>query len=58
MASKKILSGDCIMEMFNEDSEDDLIPESDSNESSDNERTEFPEIALITDVADYATPRT
>jgi hypothetical protein len=28
------------MEMFNEDSDDDLIPESNSNELSDNERAD------------------
>jgi hypothetical protein len=46
MASRKIMSGSLIMEvLFNGDSEDDLIIESDSSESSDNEWTESPEIA-------------
>jgi hypothetical protein len=59
MASKKVLSGDHIMEeLFNEYSEDNLIPESDSGESSDSERPESPEIALISDVSDEATPKT
>jgi hypothetical protein len=59
MASKKILSGDRIMEvLFNEESEGGLIPECDSNESSDSERPGSPEIALISDVADEATPDT
>jgi hypothetical protein len=35
----EIMSGDHIMEvLFNEDSEDDLIPESDSSQSTDSER--------------------
>jgi hypothetical protein len=42
--------------LFNEDSEDDLIPQSHSNKSSDNERPESPAIALISDTADKATP--
>jgi hypothetical protein len=47
MASKRILSGDHIMKvLFNEDSEDNLNPESDSSESSDIEMPESPEIAL------------
>jgi hypothetical protein len=59
MGSKKILSGDHIMEvLFNEDSDHNLIPETDFNESSDNEKPESPEIILITDVADEAIPET
>jgi hypothetical protein len=56
MASKKILSGNHIVEVFF--NEDDLIPESDYNESNDNEKTKSPEIALISDIADKATPET
>jgi hypothetical protein len=53
MASKPILCGDCIMEVsFNKDSE------TNSSESSDNERPESPEIALIIDITDEATPET
>jgi hypothetical protein len=44
--------------LFNDDSEDDLIPQSHSNESNDSERPESPEIALISDAADKATPET
>jgi hypothetical protein len=44
--------------LFNEDSEDDLIPESDSSESSDCERLESPETVLISDIADEATLKT
>jgi hypothetical protein len=41
MASMKVLSGDCMMEvLFNEDYEDNLIRESDINDSSDSKRTE------------------
>jgi hypothetical protein len=59
MASKKVFSGDHIMEMlFNEDSEDSLNPESNSSESSDSEMPESPEIALMSDIADEATPET
>jgi hypothetical protein len=59
MASKKILSGDHLMEeLFNKYSEDNLIPESDSGESNDSERPESLEIALISDVSDEATPET
>jgi hypothetical protein len=59
MASKRILSGDHIMEvLFNEDSEDGLITECNLNESSDIERPGSPEIALISDFADEATPDT
>jgi hypothetical protein len=43
---------------YNENSEDDLIPESDSSESSDNERPESPDISMISDVANEATPET
>lgn len=57
MASK--MSGDCIMGvLFNEDSENDLISESDSSESSDPERLESPEIVLISAVADEAITKT
>jgi hypothetical protein len=57
MVSKKILSGECIMEvLFNEDSEDNLIPDSNYNESRDGERTVSPEIAMICDIEDEATP--
>jgi hypothetical protein len=56
-ASKK--SGDRITEvLFNEGFEDDLIPESVSTKSSDSERPESPDTALISDVADQATPET
>jgi hypothetical protein len=59
MASKKILSGESMIELlFSEDSEDSLIPESDSSESSDSERPESPEIAVISDIADEVTPET
>jgi hypothetical protein len=59
MASRRIMSGDRIMEvLFNEDSEDDLIIESDSSESNESERPESPEIALTSDVAVEATPET
>jgi hypothetical protein len=44
--------------LFSEDSEDDLIPESDSSESSDSERPESLEISVISDVAGEATPET
>jgi hypothetical protein len=44
--------------LFNEDSEDDLMPESDSSESSISEMPESPEIALISDVGDETTPET
>jgi hypothetical protein len=57
MVSKKILSGDCVMKvLYNEDSEDDLIPESNYNESRGGERTESPEIAMIHDIENEATP--
>jgi hypothetical protein len=56
MASKKLLSGSRIVEVLFD--EDDLIPESDYNDSDDNERTRSPEIALISDVADKATTET
>jgi hypothetical protein len=56
IARKKTLNGGRIMEvLFNEDSEDDLIPESDSSESSDSERPASPEIFLISDAAHEAT---
>jgi hypothetical protein len=44
--------------LLNEDSEDCLIPKCNCNESSDSERSESPKIALISDVADGATPET
>jgi hypothetical protein len=55
-----IVSGDHIMEeLFNEYSEDNLIPESDSSESSESsEWPESPEIALISDVSDEASHKT
>jgi hypothetical protein len=53
MASQKILGGDHTMQiLFNEDSEDDLITESNSNQSSDSERPKSPETAIISDVSD------
>jgi hypothetical protein len=56
MANKKILGVNHIVEvLFNEDN---LIPETDHNESSDSERTRSPEITLISDNADKATPET
>jgi hypothetical protein len=59
MVSKKKPSGNRMMQvLFNGDPEDDLIPQSHSNESSDSEGPESPEIALISDVADTATPET
>jgi hypothetical protein len=42
--------------LLNEVSEDNLIPEFNSSKLSDSERPESPEIALIGDVADEATP--
>jgi hypothetical protein len=44
--------------LFNANSEDDLIAESDSSESGDSEWTGSPEIAFVSDVADEATPKT
>jgi hypothetical protein len=44
--------------LLNGDSEDDLIPESDFCESCDSERPKSPEIALISDTANEATPET
>jgi hypothetical protein len=44
--------------LFNEDSDDHLISESDSSKSSDRERPESPEIALISHFADEVTPET
>jgi hypothetical protein len=44
--------------LFNEDSQDDLIPQCDSYDLSDSERPGSPEITLISDVADEATPET
>jgi hypothetical protein len=35
--------------LFNDDFEDDLSPESDSNVSSDSEKTEYPEITSVID---------
>jgi hypothetical protein len=59
IASKKILSGDHIMEvLFNTDSEDDLIPDSDSSRSSGIERPESPEISVISDISHEATHKT
>jgi hypothetical protein len=47
------------MEVFsNEDHEDGLILEIDSSQSRDNERPESPEIAMISNVSDEATPET
>jgi hypothetical protein len=43
--------------LFNEDSEDDLIPLSDSNESNDSEKTEYAEIALIIGVQTRPNPK-
>jgi hypothetical protein len=59
MASKKILRGDHIMKvLFNADSEDDLIPYSDSSQSSGSERPESTAIFVISDILDEATPKT
>jgi hypothetical protein len=44
--------------LFNKDYDDNLIPETDSNESSDSKEPESTEITLITDVADEVTPET
>lgn len=56
---KKILSDDRMMELlFNEDSDDNLIPESNYSKLSDSERPESPEVALIIDIANEATPET
>jgi hypothetical protein len=55
MASKKILSGNCILEiLFNEDSEDSLFPESNSSQSSGSERPESEAVAMISDISDEA----
>jgi hypothetical protein len=44
--------------LFNEDSEDNLIPESDTSELSNSEMPESPETALVIDVAYEAIPET
>jgi hypothetical protein len=54
MASKNILNDSHIVELlFNECSEDNLIPESDYNERSDDERTESRKIAPIPEVIKF-----
>jgi hypothetical protein len=59
ITSKKVISANYIIEVLvNGDSEDDLIPESDSSESCDSGRPKSPEIALISDTADETTPET
>jgi hypothetical protein len=59
MTSKKPLSLDRIMDvLFSKDSEDTLISEFDSIESSDSEGPAFPKITMISDTSGDETPET